>query len=64
VTFQETLDRYRRTFDESPPLLFWAGTEEALQELLEKAIRENKALTQADLMRAQGMTPGPDDAVY
>ena len=62
MTYQETLDRYRKKFDESPPSLFWTGSDEGLQELMEKAIRDGKALTQEDLLKAQGIGIPPEGA--
>jgi hypothetical protein len=53
VTFEETLARYEEKFGEWPPIAVWANGRERLQELCEKAIRDGKALTIEDLLKAQ-----------
>jgi hypothetical protein len=58
------LDLYQARFGEMPPMLFWHGRDEHLIALMEAAIEAGKALSQDDLIIAQGMKPGPDDAIY
>jgi hypothetical protein len=59
-----TLDRYEKVFGERPPTIVWYGSNELLQEVAEKAIATGKALSEADLLRAQGKKPPTGDVLY
>lgn len=60
---EEVLIRYRATFGEPPPQMFWAGPTERLLAILDEAIRTEREVTQ-DLIRAQGAEPVPPGAIY
>ena len=60
---EEVLIRYRATFGEPPPQMFWAGPTERLVAILDEAIRTEREVTQ-DLIRAQGAEPAPPGAIY
>ena len=60
----ETWSRYQRIFPKHPvPLVYWDGTREKLDALMEQAMMAGRPLTPDDLCRARGSNPPPPDAV-
>jgi hypothetical protein len=55
--------RYGRAFpNDPPPQMYWQqGPEAQLERLMEQALKDGRALTAEDLLRAQGMKPSPPD---
>jgi hypothetical protein len=45
------------------PLVYWDGTREKLDALMEQAMMAGRPLTPDDLCRARGSNPPPPDAV-
>jgi hypothetical protein len=59
------LNRYRAQFGEFPALfVVWRGPDEDLIELLDRAIQANKALSEEDMIRAQGGEPPTGDVLF
>ena len=56
--------RYRQKFGESVPDHVWQRHAAELLPHVERAIRENRPLTDADLRLVQGFGPERDDVVY
>jgi hypothetical protein len=57
--------RYRDRFPDDPvPLQAWNGSEAGLERLMAAAIRRGRALTLADLAKAQGLEEPPRGAVW
>ena len=50
-------ERYARTFASDPPLVVWDGSGAQLDALMLDAIRRGRALTENDLLKAQGRKP-------
>ena len=53
---------YHKRFKTFPPIIYWHGTYEGLQELMLQAMKRGRALTAKDLAEAQGHELPPPDA--
>ena len=56
--------RYVKRFGTMPPLMVWDGSCEHLERLMEAALKRGRALTDADLRKAQGYGPPDPDVLY
>ena len=62
--FGDALERYMKAFDESPPVLLWAGSDEDFAALVDVAIMKGEPISEAEILRVQGRPPIPEDALY
>jgi hypothetical protein len=60
MTLRQTLDHYRKVFGEYPPTAVWQGSDEDLEEVVQRAINSRTALDEEALIVAQGFKAPPE----
>lgn len=65
MSLLDVYSRYRTAFGELPPLMLWTrDDDDELEALMEKAILRGDAITETELLAAQGKPPLREGALY
>ena len=65
MSLLEVYAKYRKAFGELPPLMLWTkGDDDELEALMERAILRGEAISETEILAAQGKDPLPEGALY